>query len=75
MLPDPEDVEADLLRERDLLEQVAHAARRVLVVQLRKGVDTELHRTTVAVEGYLKNGSVGPLTPQWSLAGTPPTAN
>jgi hypothetical protein len=76
VLADPEDVEADLLGERDLLEQVAHAPGRVLVVQLREGVDADLHQAKVARrDGQGKQGAVGPLTPQWSLAGTPPTAS
>jgi hypothetical protein len=72
VLADPEHVEADLLGELDLLEQVAHPARRVLLVQLRKGVDADLHDAKLAARAT-EIGAVGPLTPQWSLAGTPPT--
>ena len=43
VLADPEDVEADLLGELDLLEQLAHADGAALVVQLREGVDAQLH--------------------------------
>jgi hypothetical protein len=44
VLADPEDVEADLLGEIDLFEQVAHPAYAVLLVQLRERVDAQLHR-------------------------------
>jgi hypothetical protein len=48
MLADPEDVEANLLRESDFLEQVAHTPGSVLLVQLREGVDADLHQAKLA---------------------------
>ena len=50
MLSDPEDVEADLVCELDLLEQVAQPLLRAdgsprcrIAAKLRKGVDPDLH--------------------------------
>ena len=48
---DPEDIETDLLCERDLFEQIANAPCRVLVVQFGKGVDAEFHRAKLAMDG------------------------
>src|SRR2546430_1934478 len=48
VLADPEDVQPDLLGELDLLQEVAHPRGRILVVQLRKRVDADLHRVTLA---------------------------
>ena len=44
VLADPEDVEADLLGERDLLEELAHARGRAGLAELSECVDADLHR-------------------------------
>jgi hypothetical protein len=68
VLADAEDVEADLLGELGFLQQLPQALLGPAFPCLRKRVDADLDGVNL-VAG---RRTVGPLTPQWSLAGTPP---